>query len=265
MNKITCDIIRDLLPLYTDKIASSDTIKLVEEHLAQCRECSAFKNRIETPDLELVTETDNLDYLKKIRKRTDLKSAVCFFLVLITCVFFLEYTKNLYQPKPFFVLVALMLMCNYILFFHNSQKETVGKAKAIIANAVSILLALYTTLIYQISVYHWINNKNAPFNMDYVDLGPLLYNQCLLTMVIEIAIWVRELVLHIKKAHFSIVSSSFGIIGFYMSLYYMRMLKLIDTLDSFRSLCENALILFAEGIGILLLIFIIEKCKRKFL
>lgn len=263
MNKISCDIIRDLLPSYTDGIASNDSVKLVEEHLAQCSECTALKNRMEQSDLHIVAETDSLDYMKKIRKMTDLKSAVCFLLVLITGVFFLGYTKNLHQPKPFFVLVAVMLLCNYLLFFHNNKKETVGRTKAIIANAVSILLTLYIMLIMHISIYNWLNDKNAPFNIDYVDLGPFLHNQLLLIMVVEIVIWVRELVLHIRKSHFSIVSSSFGIIGFYMSLYYMRMLKTMETLDSFHVISDNALFLFAEGIGILFLIFVIEKFKNK--
>ena len=264
MNKITCDIIRDLLPSYTDGIASDDSVKLVEEHLAHCDECTAFKARMGKPDLHIADETDKLDYLKKIRKRTDLKSAVCFLCILITGAFFLGYTKglHLHEPKPFFILVALMLICNYLLFFQNSQSKASPKAKAMIVNAVSILLPLYIIGMMQISAYNWINNKSAPFHIDYEYLGPFLHTQFLLVMVIEIIIWIRELILHIRKAHFSIISSSFGIIGFYMSLYYTRMLKTTDTLDGFSSLCRNALLMFAEGIGILFFIFLIEKEKN---
>ena len=32
-----CEIIRDLIPLYLDKVCSEDSRKLVEEHLAECR------------------------------------------------------------------------------------------------------------------------------------------------------------------------------------------------------------------------------------
>ena len=34
-----CEIIRDLIPLYLDKVCSEDSRKLVEEHLAECSEC----------------------------------------------------------------------------------------------------------------------------------------------------------------------------------------------------------------------------------
>ena len=39
MNKISCNVIGDLLPLYVDGAVSEDTKKLVEEHLAECEEC----------------------------------------------------------------------------------------------------------------------------------------------------------------------------------------------------------------------------------
>ncbi len=39
--KISCDIIRDLLPLYYDDVCSSDSRVMVEEHLACCDSCRA--------------------------------------------------------------------------------------------------------------------------------------------------------------------------------------------------------------------------------
>lgn len=37
--KISCEVIRDLLPLYHDGVCSNDTKKIVEEHLAICSDC----------------------------------------------------------------------------------------------------------------------------------------------------------------------------------------------------------------------------------
>ncbi len=39
MKKISCDIIRDILPLYLDDVVSADTKELVEEHLEACDSC----------------------------------------------------------------------------------------------------------------------------------------------------------------------------------------------------------------------------------
>lgn len=38
---ISCEIIRDLLPLYHDDVCSSDSKMMVEEHLAYCDSCKA--------------------------------------------------------------------------------------------------------------------------------------------------------------------------------------------------------------------------------
>lgn len=39
MRKISCDVIKDLMPLYVDEVASGDSRVLVEEHVAGCEKC----------------------------------------------------------------------------------------------------------------------------------------------------------------------------------------------------------------------------------
>ena len=41
-----CEIIRDLIPLYLDKVCSEDSRKLVEEHLAECSECRKYMKEL---------------------------------------------------------------------------------------------------------------------------------------------------------------------------------------------------------------------------
>ena len=38
--KITCNIIRDLLPLYAEDLVSEDTRVMVDEHLRECEDCT---------------------------------------------------------------------------------------------------------------------------------------------------------------------------------------------------------------------------------
>mgnify|MGYP001019011165 CR=1 FL=1 len=37
--KLSCEVIKDLLPLYYDKVCSKESCSLVEEHLTQCPQC----------------------------------------------------------------------------------------------------------------------------------------------------------------------------------------------------------------------------------
>lgn len=82
MNKISCNIIGDLLPLYVDGAVSEDTKKLVEEHLAECEEC---KKAAEDMGKELVlpvhetvraAETSFLQKMKKTWQKRRIRTAV---------------------------------------------------------------------------------------------------------------------------------------------------------------------------------------------
>ena len=47
MNKISCDICKDLLPLVKDGIASEDSVQAVKEHLKECETCrNLYENEI---------------------------------------------------------------------------------------------------------------------------------------------------------------------------------------------------------------------------
>lgn len=45
--KLTCNIVRDLIPLYEDKVCSEDSRAGVEEHLKQCEACRAYFKRLQ--------------------------------------------------------------------------------------------------------------------------------------------------------------------------------------------------------------------------
>ena len=48
--KISCEIIKDLLPLYFDDVCSDDSKSLVDEHLETCNEC---KSRLQLIEMSL--------------------------------------------------------------------------------------------------------------------------------------------------------------------------------------------------------------------
>lgn len=46
MEKITCDVIQDILPLYCDDVCSKDSRELVKKHLEGCQECSELLEKM---------------------------------------------------------------------------------------------------------------------------------------------------------------------------------------------------------------------------
>lgn len=71
--KITCNMIKDLLPLYAEDMASEDTRKAVEYHLENCVECQKELELIQKP---LVMPTETEAELAKKMKRKKLKSRI---------------------------------------------------------------------------------------------------------------------------------------------------------------------------------------------
>jgi len=63
--KVSCHVIRDILPLYTEHMLSDDSCAMVEEHIKECRECKDYLNGMRT--FNVVPLDNNTSPLKKIR------------------------------------------------------------------------------------------------------------------------------------------------------------------------------------------------------
>ena len=71
MKQITCNIIRDILPLYADDLVSPDTRELVDSHLTDCAKCRQFLFSIQAAIVIPIEEDQPLHkrLLKKLRFR----------------------------------------------------------------------------------------------------------------------------------------------------------------------------------------------------
>ncbi len=65
MSKISCDMCMDLMPLVKDGIASNDSLQAVQEHLAECNNCSLLFDR----DESIVSVMDDHIVVSKIKKQ----------------------------------------------------------------------------------------------------------------------------------------------------------------------------------------------------
>ena len=61
MNDISCNVIKDLIPLVKDGIASEESVRLVTEHIAICEECRILFGDTTIPE-------DTLDLTKSFNK-----------------------------------------------------------------------------------------------------------------------------------------------------------------------------------------------------
>lgn len=107
MNKESCEIIRDILPLYIDDACSTESKAFIEEHIKECKECESMLKLMRAeeyvPDIDEVSENENaVAVMKKINKRILKKQilvAAITALVLggVWAYFFLLETNNPYK------------------------------------------------------------------------------------------------------------------------------------------------------------------------
>ena len=70
MNKITCSIVADLLPLYIDNLTSDESDELIDGHLKDCSGCKGLLTQLSKPIITDSPETPKeIDYLKKIKHK----------------------------------------------------------------------------------------------------------------------------------------------------------------------------------------------------
>ena len=83
--KISCSIVRDLLPLYAEDLASQDTRVLVDEHLHDCEDCKAILNTMKTPaSIPVEASPDALNKVKKTIRRRRVLSVLVAVMTVIT-------------------------------------------------------------------------------------------------------------------------------------------------------------------------------------
>jgi hypothetical protein len=72
--KNSCDVIRDLLPLYADDACSEGSKKMVEEHLAECQECGTMLRKLRSNEIEEGLQAEKQDVIsygvKQFKKRS---------------------------------------------------------------------------------------------------------------------------------------------------------------------------------------------------
>lgn len=74
--KLDCAIVRDLLPSYADGLCSDITNQAVGEHLKDCPDCAEALRRMREPETKAESSASEVDYLKKVRRRSTGRSLV---------------------------------------------------------------------------------------------------------------------------------------------------------------------------------------------
>ena len=83
MSKISCEVIKDMLPLYYDNVCSDDSKRMVEEHLSYCDNCKMelekIQDEVHIPEKKIIENRNDGNVIKNIStawKRVRLKAFI---------------------------------------------------------------------------------------------------------------------------------------------------------------------------------------------
>ena len=117
-NKKECEIVQDLLVNYADGILNPESKKLVEEHIKDCENCQLELKHIQDDSKEKENkEQIELDYLKKIRMKSKIRS-ILLAIGIIALIAFIIFLNN------FLKINSIMNKADKSLQSNNFYKET---------------------------------------------------------------------------------------------------------------------------------------------
>lgn len=253
MNKITCNIIQDLLPSYVDALCSEDSKKIVEEHITKCEICKMQKERMQEEEFKFQLKSpDELEYMKKIKRKINLKFfTFLFFLIGISAAFLLHLNAT-DSILIFYLVLPILLFCNYFLSFHSSEKKKEeNRKKKLVFYLFYFGIILYPLFLMLVLLERWLKFGNLPFGLSFGELGFFVYQQLFFIILVEIIVWISSVIIYLKTFKNLLVLRGMSIIGFCIVLYYIR---LLGNLSDFETYFRNSL--FALGILLEGLIFI---------
>ena len=84
--KIDCDVIKDLMPLYAENMASEKSAALIEEHFTECEDCRQLYEEMKQPEPEVEFKQEPADNFKKYIKKKKRKTALRITLITVSVV-----------------------------------------------------------------------------------------------------------------------------------------------------------------------------------
>ncbi len=226
--KISCDIIRDLLPSYMDDL----------EHLLVCPDCAALVRAFRESEVaEKKRETKQIAYMKKFKKHIGIKEFIGLTLLLLIAGASLTIFSNLYGALP--------------IYFTVLPFKIILTIAASLFLAAGILLALVST--------QWIQNEYYPLGLEAAQLGKFLNVLYHLFALGELSIFIICVVFTLKTSNSHGIIISISITGLFLILYIHSIFGTLFSVPAFKKALWQSLYLLLESSVIAAITALLEK------
>lgn len=268
MEKLSCDIIQDLIPSYLDNICSDASRQCVEEHIETCEKCrkalEMYKSNAFTSE---GLEEREVDGLKKIKNRLKLQSILsCTLLITLAAlgIYYFESNSHLSVHLKYlcYVLLPLCILGIWLLTSGISAYQKPGTPEKALTSisALDCVLSIF-------SMYYFtagIMAGSIPFGLEPVQAGPFLHNIFFSLFIIHIALFAFMLVRIFRKNIDCRPALCINLTGIFLIFYYISSLATFaDSISALMSdITLTTIIICAAGAAATLAAMFISRASE---
>ena len=171
---MSCEVVRDLLPLYTDDVCSKESRELVDEHLRECPACTGYLQKLRENEIE----SDLLDEKgmvirygeRRFKRRSAAVGSViaCLFMIPILVCLIVNLSSGRVLGWFFVVLAALLVAASLIIVPLIVPEDKLFWTFCAFSASLIILLAV--TCLYSRGNWFWIASSAVLFGLGVIFL-----------------------------------------------------------------------------------------------
>ena len=172
--KMDCEVIRDLLPLYTDGVCSEQSRGMVEEHLGECEACRGLLEKLKTTEIENDLQNEKTAVIEYGARRFKRRSAIVgsvisgIFMIPILVTLIMNITRGLHLGEFFVVLASLCVAASLIVVPLMVPEDRLFWTFC--AFCASLMVLLGVVCIYTGGTWFWIASSAVLFGLGVVFL-----------------------------------------------------------------------------------------------
>ncbi len=264
MSRINCNVTKDLLASYLDKICSEESKGLVEEHLQSCPSCRQFLKQLQEQDLG--RDAQKADHLKKLRRYMDIRSVlgVIVLLVLLSIGVFLTGYYEVSQTFYYYIAMpVMMLTCALVLEEDRERAQPVGLEWLFPVLGLAVVAAAIFLQCRTVQLLEAAELSRIPMER-MQELGPYFYRLAQLTALAASALLVIQIVYAKRKRCVFLISQNLAWLGMNLALSFGGFLRsMVTPQEAAGILFRSAVILTGEFAAVTALIFLLRRLFKK--
>ncbi len=233
MSKVSCEVIKDLLPSYLEEICSKDTKEFVDCHLKECEACRLLIGRMERTRLvSEKAEKQVINSIKKVKRHIQKLIGFGILLGLIGIGMGVLLERFGIVPILFYEIVMPIFLIAYYNLLSDYSLEQKWRKWNIGIGIVEVILVGYSVLLEFLCIW-WIQNQIMPFGLEESKIGLFLSYQYWISTIVQGILFAVGIGTSVKKGISCRGGINGAVLGICINVTFLSLLKSMDTVEGF--------------------------------